>query len=730
MNSYSVIIDHLPSTESDIERYLSVLTERFADAEAIIAPVKVDDEHERIPAATLFQLLEAHEVQPVPVQGGRWQSLNLLAATAKSSHLLMLEEDWWPSTRVADHVGSVLDGVVDGAFYFHRRDARLVEMPKLLDGKSVRSAPRPTDNPGYAFLIGRRTFLELRGYDERSDFSEVASIDLTTRLRRAGIATHHLDETHGGFYHFPEVGAKNDGDGPRGVEFRRQLCEKVERDDTIYRNLKDWSVPADLRIPLVTVAIATKNRGDIILDSLNSVLYQTFQDFEIIVVDDGSEGDEARAAVESLDDPRIRFVRQEPRGVSAARNNASDLARCKLLAVHDDDDIMLPDRLEVGIASLTASAQATFGGWVNFADETGEMRGFLGRVEFNAELNSYNGQGPGHSTWTLPTELLRTVRYDERIAASVDHHIASRLEWAGVTWAHTGKFMYLRRVHEKQITAQDGAGQKTAHVLTRFANNLTSSRDQRNRMREAGRKLRYPEIPEAKTLVASFAGYLPDRLVKRTVTITADGQTAQFTADMPERMLFLLEDRDLRTGRAHLEGAVLEPVTLADLARIRRNGLTNLSVKGTVVPPEDVPAGPEGAEDGDVEIKAEARVSEAVTAAVDTRTRVILDQHLKLYPGGSVLVIPDSESYHKWVDQDEVRSPTMARRILGAGEFGHKRANAVFGFTTVLPGASALGALARMDLEVSPYLITLDELESAAVTSSFDSVRTDERRLS
>jgi glycosyltransferase involved in cell wall biosynthesis len=105
------------------------------------------------------------------------------------------------------------------------------------------------------------------------------------------------------------------------------------------------------KIPLVSVVMAVKNGSDYIRQSLNSVIHQTFSDFEIIVINDGSE-DDTLAIVESLKDARIRIYSQKNRGVARAANRGLALARGKYIARIDHDDLWFPERLAKQIAYL------------------------------------------------------------------------------------------------------------------------------------------------------------------------------------------------------------------------------------------------------------------------------------------------------------------------------------------------------------------------------------------
>ena len=101
-----------------------------------------------------------------------------------------------------------------------------------------------------------------------------------------------------------------------------------------------------MNVPRVSVVIPLYNKAPYIAAAVRSVLAQTVTDFEVIVVDDGSLDDSAEI-VERFDDPRLRLVRQENQGESAARNKGVALAGSGLMAFLDADDEWTPSHLEV-----------------------------------------------------------------------------------------------------------------------------------------------------------------------------------------------------------------------------------------------------------------------------------------------------------------------------------------------------------------------------------------------
>lgn len=105
-------------------------------------------------------------------------------------------------------------------------------------------------------------------------------------------------------------------------------------------------------MPAVSVVLPTYNRADVLPRAIDSVLNQTFTDYELIVIDDGSAED-IETVVERFDDDRIRFCsHDENRGGSAARNTGIELAEGDYIAFLDSDDEWYPHKLEKQVAEL------------------------------------------------------------------------------------------------------------------------------------------------------------------------------------------------------------------------------------------------------------------------------------------------------------------------------------------------------------------------------------------
>lgn len=714
--SVSVILHSLPSNSDTWSSYIDHFRQIPGVSECRLTLTEASD----LDPSLVFSFADdffrfEYTVEPL----NDAQRLNQTAAAATGESLLLLEEPYWITGEFGDDWHELRTSRTV------RSVARRVSH-SILAGQSValsNTLPIADDALGSAFIIGRDHFLEMRGYDERDEVSSALGFDFLLRQRRCGLAV--------------EAPSLDDGPVAVGCEVPEKLDNEAEikravlQDLTIFRNLESWSVPAEQRKPLITVAIATKDRGPMLIESINSVRYQSFQEFEIIVVDDGS-ADQAtvKRSVEDLDDPRIKFYEHtESRGVAAARNTAAKYSRCLYTAVHDDDDIMLPDRLLDGLRPLSSEVDATYGSWINFDHETGEMRGFLTKTGFSENMIAFNGAGPGHSTWTVPTRLVQKFKYDERLTSSVDHELASRLMNAGVRWQHVEKFMYLRRVHDLQITAQDTDNQKAGHTLSKLANRFLTSSRGFEAMAELGRGLLYPKTPGSKPLSPLFAGYLPDHLVKRDIVFSGNTVTKSRVADTPHRVSTILTERDLLTGKAVVEEGSIEDVKFEDFVAFRQLGVADFTVKSHLRNDEEGKA-PEGDDNAIADEGAiRSRVRDMVMNRIDaTVARIQIAEESKLH-----FVLVFFEDGLKGPEGDLVEgNPQVVRRVICTGQFGVNTTAYLLGYSSLPLAIQAMDTLTErcdsadvllMDEDPHEFVpaLRLEQFHAVVVDSEDDS---------
>jgi glycosyltransferase involved in cell wall biosynthesis len=107
------------------------------------------------------------------------------------------------------------------------------------------------------------------------------------------------------------------------------------------------------KVPIVSVVIPTYGHAKYILQTIDSVFSQTYRDYEVIVINDGSPDNTEEILQDLINCNSIQYVKQSNQGVAAARNNGISIAKGKYIALLDDDDIWPEDKLawQVGMMS-------------------------------------------------------------------------------------------------------------------------------------------------------------------------------------------------------------------------------------------------------------------------------------------------------------------------------------------------------------------------------------------
>jgi len=212
--------------------------------------------------------------------------------------------------------------------------------------------------------------------------------------------------------------------------------------------------------PRVTVFIPAHNRAMLVGRAIESVLGQSFQDFEILLVDDGST-DGTPEVIRGYDDPRIRLlVNERNLGIPATRNRGIEHARGEYFATLDSDDEAPVRRLQRQVAFLDRSPRvAMVGGWAIEMDEAGRGLGRLKMLPLSpAELKArlLFRTCHHHSSTMGRTALLREYRYSEAFQVSEDFDLFQRLSERHLL-ANLPRVFLRRRIHAGRITAARAA---------------------------------------------------------------------------------------------------------------------------------------------------------------------------------------------------------------------------------------------------------------------------------
>jgi glycosyltransferase involved in cell wall biosynthesis len=207
--------------------------------------------------------------------------------------------------------------------------------------------------------------------------------------------------------------------------------------------------------PIVAVIMPVYNAAKYLPDVLESILAQTYQEFEIVAVNDGSTDESAAVLARyAARDARIRVITQENAGCGAARNRAIALARGKYIAQQDADDLSAPMRLEKQVAFLDSHPDiAAVYCRIAWADENLRPSQGVCIPEDDAAIRRALPRGNILSNcFMMRAHVLRAISgYRDAFLCSGDYDLHLRLIEVGKIWC-LPEALYIVRKHAGQIS--------------------------------------------------------------------------------------------------------------------------------------------------------------------------------------------------------------------------------------------------------------------------------------
>lgn len=207
--------------------------------------------------------------------------------------------------------------------------------------------------------------------------------------------------------------------------------------------------------PLVTIITPTYNRaGDYLAETIESVLAQTYQNFEYLILDDGST-DNTRELVASYDDPRIEYLFHENIGVVRTVNKGFELAQGEFVTVVNSDDPLLPNYLEEAVPFLQAHPEimGVYPDWV-MVDNQSQPIEYVQTMEYDFAhaLGGYKCYpGPGTLLRTLVFKLVGL--YNHEYKSIFDFEFYLRIGFAGEKLCRLPKTLASYRHHSQTISS-------------------------------------------------------------------------------------------------------------------------------------------------------------------------------------------------------------------------------------------------------------------------------------
>ena len=201
--------------------------------------------------------------------------------------------------------------------------------------------------------------------------------------------------------------------------------------------------------PLVSVIIPVYNGARYLGAALESVFAQTYREFEVIVVDDGST-DESGVIAQGF--PDVRYLQQTNQGVAAARNHGLEAARGDFVAFLDQDDLWTPDKLKLQVEYLLSHPDVgyTLTQQKYFLDPGGTLPAWFRKELFDSV----------HTGWVLGTLVVRRTIFEQVGNFATGYSAANDSDWffrakaAGIPMAVMPELLLLKRIHDANDSAR------------------------------------------------------------------------------------------------------------------------------------------------------------------------------------------------------------------------------------------------------------------------------------
>lgn len=211
------------------------------------------------------------------------------------------------------------------------------------------------------------------------------------------------------------------------------------------------------RSPLISVCIAVYNRARFIEAAIESVLKQTYQNFEIIIIDDGSTDDTVNK-IACIEDKRIHlFINDKNRGVVYTRNRYLELAKGEFIAILDSDDLWMPSKLEKQLTFFSSHHEYAICGTLarrEYSDGSSDLWKFPS-TDTGIRARLLWGSAMVHSSVMVRKQLMLdyNIKYDNAIRQAEDYDFIRQFVFRAKAY-NIGEVLTRYAVHQEQFTSQ------------------------------------------------------------------------------------------------------------------------------------------------------------------------------------------------------------------------------------------------------------------------------------
>ncbi len=236
--------------------------------------------------------------------------------------------------------------------------------------------------------------------------------------------------------------------------------------------------------PLVSILMPVYKTAPYLREAMDSMLCQTFKDFELIVLDDCSP-DNAEEILDAYDDSRIvRYKGEKNVGLSNVLNVGIGMARGKYIARMDSDDISLPQRLQVQVDYLEKhpNVDLVSVGMRLFGAKEGTWIREINPEKVKIEAMFHSPVLHASSVWRKDAFERQGLRFCQEMVPAEDYDLWTRAMLKGLKLVNLPEVLYEYRIHEAQATVQtDKTTAKSREVQMAYLQEALPSLSDRNR---------------------------------------------------------------------------------------------------------------------------------------------------------------------------------------------------------------------------------------------------------
>jgi glycosyltransferase involved in cell wall biosynthesis len=208
-------------------------------------------------------------------------------------------------------------------------------------------------------------------------------------------------------------------------------------------------------MPRISVVLPVYNGEKYLAEAIDSILAQSFKDFELIMIDDGSTDGSLKILQQfQKRDPRVRLVARENRNLATTLNDSIDLARGNWIARMDQDDIALPHRFERQLHWLDQTGADITGSWIKPFGTSGSHVLKHPQTDAAIKMEMLFGAPFAHPSVMMRSVLAKRLRYDKTWEGAEDYEIWVRAAQNGWLMTNVPEVLLMYRQHDKQISTK------------------------------------------------------------------------------------------------------------------------------------------------------------------------------------------------------------------------------------------------------------------------------------